>query len=350
MGGRYRELMVAIIIANIIVFGGVVGYVVIEGWSIFDSFYMTIISLTTVGYGETHPLTLEGRIFTVILIMLGVGMILFVATRINETLIEGNIRRVMGRRKMDKNISRMKNHYIICGYGRLGQKIDSILKSRGLDTVVIEQSAETTSSMEDEGVKYILGLATDDEILRKAGILTAQGLIAGVNSDADNVYITLSAREMRPDIFILARTSDPAARAKMIRAGADKVISPIEIGARRMAQSILQPNVTDFLDLAVADDRQVQVQMEELPVGPKAELGGVKLMDSGIRANLNLIVVAIKKPDGQMIFNPGPEDTIDIGSTLIAIGPSDKLERLASVLDSSAALNRMTQYWEKFLD
>ena len=170
--------------------------------------------------------------------------------------------------------------------------------------------------------------------------------MAGVNSDADNVYIVLSAREMRPDMFILARTSDPAARRKMLRAGADRVISPIEIGARRMAQSILQPNVTDFLDLAMADDRHVQVQMEELPVGPNSTLAGLLLRDSGIRADLNLIVVAIKSAGGQMRFNPGPDDPIEVGATLIAIGPTDKLTQLATLLDSTPNRDHLTHSWE----
>ncbi len=344
-----RTLITAILLANMVVIGGITGYMLIEDWSFLDAFYMTIVSLTTVGYGETHPLSTAGRYFTLFLLMAGVGLILMVATRINETLIEGNIRKIFGRRRMDTTISRMKNHFIICGYGRLGQKIDAILRSRGMDTVIIERSQEVTTKMEEQGLKYILGQATDDEILQTAGIKTARGLVAGVNSDADNVYIVLSAREMRPDVFILARTADPTARRKMLRAGADRVVSPIEIGARRMAQSILQPNVTDFLDLAMADDRQVQVQMEELPVGPKSRLAGVLLRDSGIRADLNLIVVAIKKPDGRMRFNPGPDDLIEVGATLIAIGPTDKLNQLADLLDSTPNRDHLTHSWEQAL-
>ncbi len=346
---RLKSMVTAVILANIVVLGGVLGYMFIEDWSFLDSFYMTIISLTTVGYAETHPLSTAGRLFTLFLLMVGVGLILMVATRINETLIEGNIRKVLGRRRMDNTISRMKNHFIICGYGRLGQKIESILRSRGLDTVIIERSTGVTTGMEEQGLKYILGQATDDDVLKTAGIKNAKGLVAGVNSDADNVYIVLSAREMRPDIFILARTTDPSARRKMLRAGADRVISPIEIGARRMAQSILQPNVTDFLDLAMADDRHVQVQMEELPVGPGSALAGRLIKDSGIRADLNLIIVAIKSSDGLMHFNPGPDDLIEIGATLIAIGPMDKLKQLAILLDSTPNRDHLTHSWESVL-
>ena len=346
---QLRPMVTAIIMATVVVFGGVLGYMIIEGWSLLDAFYMTIISLTTVGYAEIHPLSTAGRLFTLALLMVGVGLILLVVTRINETLIEGNIRKLFGRRRMDQTIARMKDHFIICGYGRLGQKIDSILHSRGMDTVIIERSTGVTSAMEEKGLKYILGQATDDEVLKTAGIGSARGLVAGVNSDADNVYIVLSARELRPDIFILARTTDPSARRKMLRAGADRVVSPIEIGARRMAQSILQPNVTDFLDLAMADDRHVQVQMEELPVGPRSALAGRLIKDSGIRADLNLIIVAIKSPDGLMHFNPGPNDIIEIGATLIAIGPMDKLKQLTTLLDSTPNRDHLTHSWEKVL-
>ena len=343
---RLKTMIAGLILASLVVVTGILGYMIIEDWSFLDSVYMTIISLTTVGYGETHPLSTGGRLFTLFLIIVGVGLILMLATRINEVLIEGNIRKVLGRRRMDTTISRLKNHFIICGYGRLGQKIDSILRSRGMETVIVERSPSATAAMEDKSMRYVLGQATDDEILKKAGIASARGLVAGVNSDADNVYIVLSAREMRPDIFILARTADPTARRKMLRAGADRVISPIEIGARRMAQSILQPNVTDFLDLAMADDRHVQVQMEELPVGPNSTLAGLLLRDSGIRADLNLIVVAIKSPRGQMRFNPGPDDAIEVGATLIAIGPTDKLTQLATLLDSTPNRDHLTHSWE----
>lgn len=343
---RLKTMIAAIVLANLVVVFGIGGYMIIEGWSFLDAFYMTIISLTTVGYGETHPLSSIGRLFTLFLLMIGVGLILMLATRINEVLIEGNIRKVLGRRRMDNTISRMKDHFIICGYGRLGQKIDSILRSRGIDTVVVERSPGTTAKMEEKGRRYVLGQATDDDVLKKAGIAHARGLVAGVNSDSDNVYIVLSARELRPDIFILARTTDPSARRKMLRAGADRVISPIEIGARRMAQSILQPNVTNFLDLAMADDRHVQVQMEELPVGSRSRLAGIPLRDSGIRAELNLIVVAIKNPDGQMRFNPGPDDAIEVGATLIAIGPTDKLQQLAEQLDSTPNRDHLVHSWD----
>jgi len=206
--------------------------------------------------------------------------------------------------------------------------------------VVIERSAEVTAGLEEENQKYVLGQATDDEVLRRAGVMRAKGLVAGVNSDADNVYITLSARSMNPEAFILTRAIDPMAKQKLLWAGANRVVSPIDIGARRMAQSILTPTVTDFLDLAMADDRQVLVQMEELSVGPKAALTGKALKDSGIRADLNLIVVAIKSPDGIMLFNPGPDDVIETGSTLIVIGPADKLDRLRDLLDSSLDRNQ----------
>ena len=162
-----KTLITSIILAFVVLVTGILGYMVIEDWSFLDSFYMTVISLTTVGYGETHPLSTEGRLFTLFLIMVGVGLVLMLVTKVNEALIEGNIRKVLGRRRMDATISKMKNHFIICGYGRLGQKIDSILRSRGMDTVIIERSPDSTAGMEDKSMKYVLGQATDDAILKR---------------------------------------------------------------------------------------------------------------------------------------------------------------------------------------
>ncbi len=332
---RLNQLVIALVGSVLLVFVGAVGYMVIEGWSFMDGLYMTVISVTTVGYGETHPMTPIGRIFTMILLFAGVGLILFIVTRLAEVMVEGNIRRVLGRRQMDKEIRRLKNHYIICGYGRIGRLVNSILCRRGLETVVVERSAEVTAQLEEEGARYVLGEATADEILVRAGIEEARGLVAAVDADADNVYIALTSRGLNPDLFIMARAREASAEQKLLRAGADKVILPNEIGARRMAQAILRPTVTDFLDLAVADDRRVAVQMEELRVGPEAKISGKALKDSGIRADLNLIVVAIKRPDNKMLFNPGPEDVIEVGSTLIVIGPTDKLDRLSRLIDAA---------------
>lgn len=332
-----RHLISAVIGAAILTLLGAVGYMIIEGWSFLDGMFMTVISLTTVGFGETRPLTPLGRVYTMILIMAGVGFILAMATQLAQTLIEGNIRRVLGRRKMDQQIKRLTGHYIICGYGRIGQIVERILQEQGRETVVVERSTELTTRMEDQGVHYVLGEATDDDTLERAGIERAAGLLAAVNTDADNVYIVLTARGFSRDIFIMARAGTKQAEKKLLRAGADKVIAPYEIGARRMAQSILRPTVTSLMDAAMADNRSIKVVMEELRVGSCAELVGKPLKDSGIRADLNLIVVAIHQSDGKMMFNPGPNDVINVGATLIVIGPTDKLARLGKLLDSEAA-------------
>ncbi len=332
-----RHLIVAVLGAAAMTLLGTIGYMAIEGWSFLDGLYMTIISLTTVGYGEIHSLSPMGRLYTIVLLLIGVGFILLIVTQLAESLVEGNIRRVLGRRKMDKEIQKLSGHYIICGYGRIGQIVTKILRDQGLETVVIEKDTELTAMMEEEGVRYIAGEATTDEVLLRAGIEKARCLVAAVNTDADNVYIVLTARGLNKTLFIMARAGEPAAERKLLRAGADKVIAPYDIGARRMAQSILRPTVTSLLDLTMADARDVAVQMEELRVGSGSQLAGVKLKDSNIRAELNLIVVAIEQTDGKMLFNPGPEDVIEVGATLIVIGPSDKLDRLGELLDSASA-------------
>ncbi|MBW2617423.1 MAG: potassium channel protein [Deltaproteobacteria bacterium] len=319
---------------------GTIGYMVIEHWSFLDALFMTAISLTTVGYGEIHPLHPSGRVFTVILLLVGVGLILFIVTRLTEIIVEGNFRKLMGRRKMDRQIATLKDHFIICGYGRIGRIVNLVLRGRGLETVIIERESELTAQL-DEEVKYVLGEATDDQTLLRAGLAQARGLVAAVNSDADNVYICLTVRELRPDINIIARAGESAAKAKLLRAGANQVIAPYDIGARQIAQTILRPTVSSFLDLTMSDDRQVQVQVEELKVGPKAELAGKTLKNSGIRAALNLIIVAVLSAEGEMHFNPGPDDVIEIGSILIAIGPADKLKRLGQLLDASAVRVRI---------
>lgn len=311
--------------------GGTLGYMLIEGWDFHDSLFMTITTVSTVGYGEVHPLSRAGELFSMGLILVGVGSVLYFLTMITQWVVEGKLRQVMGRRSLERKIRSLKDHYIICGYGRIGAQVADMLAEKHVGMVVIDTSEEATRRLEAAGIHYVLGSATEDESLLAAGIDRARGLVATVSSDADNVYIVLTAKGMRPDLFIIARATEPGSERKLKRAGADKVVSPYFIGARRIAQTVLRPSVADFIDLTFHGS-DLALQMEELVVGQENDLVGVSLKESGLRQKLDLIILAIKKADDRMIFNPPADTVIDRGDTLIALGPHESMLKLGRML------------------
>ncbi|MCB2186595.1 MAG: NAD-binding protein [Deltaproteobacteria bacterium] len=311
---------------------GTVGYMLIEHWTFLEALYMTAITVTTVGFGEVRPLSWPGRIFTMVLLAVGVGTIFYILSLLAQMVVEGKIREVLGRRSLQRHIRDLKNHYIICGYGRIGSLVDQMLKEVGVQTVVIEKNETVMRRLEAEGTLYVLGEATEDESLMAAGIERARGLVATVSSDADNVYIVLSARGINPNLFIIARAVEPGGERKLKRAGANKVVSPYFIGARRIAQMLLRPSVADFIDLTF-HSTDMALQMEELVVRAEAELAGKSLKDSGIRQKLDVIVLAVKKPDGKMLFNPPADTVVEAQDTLIALGPRASMSKLGSILN-----------------
>ncbi|MCF8043150.1 MAG: potassium channel protein [Desulfarculaceae bacterium] len=311
---------------------GTLGYRWVEDYTWLESIYMTIITVTTVGFGEVRPLSSSGRIFTMVLMLSGVGTILYLLTTLTQLVVEGKLREIMGRRSLERAIRSLKDHYIVCGYGRIGALVTEMIRDAGRDVVVIDNSDEATRRLESEGIHYVLGSATEDESLFDAGVERAQGLIATVSSDADNVYIVLTAKDLRPDIFVIARATEPGSERKLKHAGADKVVSPYFIGARRIAQTVIRPSVADFIDLTFHSTTEQPLRMEELAVGAQAELAGVSLKDSGIRQTLDLIVLAVKKADGSMSFNPPADTVVEVGDTLIAMGPGSSMSKLAKIL------------------
>ncbi|MCA1905986.1 MAG: potassium channel protein [Desulfarculus sp.] len=325
------QVALALTTTLLVLAGGTAGYMLIEGWDFHDSLFMTITTVATVGYGEVHPLSRPGEIFSMALILVGVGSVLYFLTMITQWVVEGKLRQVMGRRSLERKIRSLKDHYIICGYGRIGAQVADMLAEKNVGMVVIDTSEEATRRLEAAGIHYVLGSATEDESLLAAGIDRARGLVATVSSDADNVYIVLTARGMRPDLFIIARATEPGSERKLKRAGADKVVSPYFIGARRIAQTVLRPSVADFIDLTFHGS-DLALQMEELVVGQENELVGVSLKESGLRQKLDLIILAIKKADDRMIFNPPADTVIDRGDTLIAMGPHESMVKLARML------------------
>lgn len=312
---------------------GTMGYVIIEGWSLFDALYMTVITYSTVGYSEVHEISMLGRFYTVILIFLGVSFFLYVAGAIIQFIVEGQIRTILGRKKLDRKINRLKDHYIVCGYGRIGRVLCNELGKTAVDLVVIEENEMLVQAMDDDKVLYLWGNAADESILLKAGIERAKGLVAALGTDADNVFLVLTARQLAPDISIIARATGKDAKSKLRAAGADIVESPYDMGAMRMAQRIIRPTVTTFLDLAFGTQR-TDIQMEEIPVKPSSVLNDVMLKDSGIRQKYNLIIIAIKKPDGNMLFNPSFEAKIRSNDTVIAVGEKENLQKLRKILNA----------------
>jgi voltage-gated potassium channel len=298
---------------------------------------MTVITITTVGFGEIEPLSREGRLFTILLILSSVGVVAFVVVGLARVMIEGEVRKIFGRRKLERKIGNLKNHYIICGHGKIGSYICRELAEKPLPFVAVERDPEITLKIEELSYYYVNGDATDEVTLRKAGIYSAKCLVATLESDADNLYITLTARELNPNLYILSRATDENAQRKLLTAGANRVVSPNLIGAHRMAMALLRPAVVDFMEIAM-HRRSLELQLEEIKVHRVDRLSSTKLRDSGIRSDLDLIVVAIKKEAGKMIYNPSPEAEIEAGDTLITLGERKNLDKLESLVGFEAGL------------
>ncbi len=327
-----RHLAISITLAFLILVLGTIGYMVIEGWGFMDALYMTVITISTVGFSEVRPVDATGRIFTMFIVLTGVGFSLYVAGAIVQFMVEGRIRQIMGRRRLDRKISRLKNHYIICGYGRIGRVLTRNLLRKFSNIVVIEKNPDLVAVMEEDGVLYLSGDAAEESLLNKAGIERARGLVAVLATDTDNVFLVLTARQLNPQLPIFARAGQEASKSKLKMAGATIVESPYEMGALRMAQRILRPKVTSFLDFALSSKRK-DILMEEIPVSEKCKIANVMLKDSGIRQRYDLIIIAIEKANNDMIFNPSFESRVQPGDTLIAVGEEPNLLALANELN-----------------
>jgi voltage-gated potassium channel len=329
---RTTNLIIVVLLAVFLVGLGTAGYMIIEGWTILDSLYMTVITLSTIGYGEVNPVSQVGRIFTLILIVMGVGFFLYVIGNVVQFLVEGRIRLVLGRHKLDKQIGHLNRHYIVCGYGRMGRAFCRYLIQKDLKFVVLEKNADRIPIMNADHILYLTGEAAFEDNLLKAGIKRASNLIAALGTDADNVLLVLLAKGLNPDLYVVARASQNASKKPLDTAGADVVVSPFDIGARRMAHAILRPNVIRFLEFAFTDE-STDIHIEEFPVGESSKLVNVSLKDSGIRQSHNLIILSIIKKDGEMVFNPSASTTIGAGEKVIAVGSIKDLKKLEATLN-----------------
>ncbi|MEN8264262.1 MAG: potassium channel protein [Nitrospirota bacterium] len=309
---------------------GTIGYSVIEGWTVFDALYMTIITLTTVGYEEVHALSRAGRYFTTILILSGVGSMLYALGVGAKVVIEGELRDILGRRQLNKKIESLKDHYIICGYGRMGKTTCKEMIRNNARFIIVEKDPEILITIEKD-VLSMQGDSTQDSVLKDAGIERARGLISVLSTDADNLYVVLSARGLNPQLKIVARASEDGAEQKLLRAGADKVISPYSLGGLRIDQTILKPAVVDFIEFATKSGN-LELQMEEIKVKSKSQIVDHSLDECGIRKEMGIIIVAIKRETGEMEFNPMSTSVINLGDTLVAMGETKQLQALEELV------------------
>ncbi len=324
-----RRLLVLFLLPVLFLAVGTAGYRVIEGpsWSFLDALYMTAITLSTVGYLEVHPLSPAGRGFTIVLCLTGVFTLFFAAGEFIRFVLTGELQKAVGRQRMERNLAELRDHYIVCGYGRMGQLVCRELAAHKLPYVVVERDDDRVEDLRDSDHLYIHGDATSDDVLRQAGIDRAQALITVVASDADNLYITLSARLLNEKLTIVARAEGREADAKLRRVGANHVVSPYVIGGVHIAQAAIRPSVVDFIELATRTD-YLEMQIEEIPLRPDSPLVGKSLAQHRFHQELGIIVVAIKRPSGEMVSNPSGQTVLEAESTLIVLGHREQLDRL----------------------
>jgi len=306
---------------------GTAGYVLVEGWSVWDAFYMTVITVTTVGYREVHPMTRPGEALTVLLLLGGVGTFFYVLSLFVAGVVQAGFARRWEAKRRDRMLDDLRDHFIVCGYGRMGRIIVDEFRRQDVPFVVIDREAELVHELVAAGSLAVAADAGSEDVLRRIGIDHARGLISAVGSDAENVYIILSARLTRPDLFIIGRAENEDAIAKLRRAGADRVFSPYQAGAHQMAQAALRPAVVDFVQLATSSER-LELGIEQIRLTPASPLCGQSLAAANVRQRFGVVVVGVQRAGGKMEFNPAPETEMSAGDHLIVMGRPDTLKQL----------------------
>lgn len=325
-----NKLRLALAILFTVLVAGTLGFYFIEGWGFLDSFYTTITTMATVGYGDFTPKSAAGKIFAITVIIFGVGTMLYSFSLITEIIIEGRLRRILGRGKLQKMIDKLNNHYIICGCGRIGFLICRELASEKMPFVVVDNNPEIIQKIQDESFIYCKGDATQDKTLIDAGIKRAKGIVCVLPTDAENLYVILTAKELNNEVYILSRSEEEESEHRLIRAGADRVMSPYALGGSRMAMAILRPAMLDFIEITTRR-QSLELRMEEISVCDGSLLIGQSLEQSEMRQRYGLIIVAVKKDSGKMIFNPLANYIIANGDRLIALGEDKDVKRFAEI-------------------
>lgn len=328
----WKQFVLPLITLFAVIAIGIAGFVFIDKYSFLEAAYMVVVTLTTVGFRPVKDMSTAGMIFDMTFVLVGVGVIIFVVGRALELLVSGELMGIRRRRKMKQLISEMKNHYIICGFGRVGHQVAVEFEAAKIPYVVLDQKTETAAEMEPKGIPYLIGDITSDVMLEEAGIKRAKGLIASADSDADNVFVVLSARVMNPNLYIVARAAYPQAEEKLKKAGANRVVSPYFISGKRMAAMTLKPVAMDYLD-TVLHSEHVEMGMREFKVNGKCRAVNKTLKDAEIRQKSGAYIMAVRKPDGKFNLQPVAETVITEGDVLVAIGTPKQLDLLEACLN-----------------
>ena len=322
-----RRLLLLLACVVFLLAAGTLGYMFLEGWPPLDSLYMTVTTVSTVGFREVGEMDARGKAFTILLIGLGLTVLWLGLGTLTHAVVQGELTKSFGRRKVERKIGALSGHYVICGYGRCGSVVCEELARHGVPFVVVEKDPALAAALVERGYLLVQDDATEEAALERAGVRRAAGLVTSVSSDADNVFIILTAREMNRGLFIIARAIDGRAESKLLRAGANRVVMPYLIGGRRMANAIIRPAVVELLDLAVLDPER-NIQMEQLVIPEASPIAGKSLKESALRTKYGLVVIGIRRPAGDLLFNPSADEVVRPGDLIIVIGDMANLRQL----------------------